>query len=117
AQVVLPSSAVDSTPAQLAGADSASNVAALVEESVVEVTGRVTANAAAPSGVELVDATVRVVSAAQPPPFDLYRPTLTAGLPTQLDHAGVALRHPARAKVFRAGAAAVRGFRSTLDSL
>ncbi|MBX6752407.1 MAG: aspartate--tRNA(Asn) ligase, partial [Micromonosporaceae bacterium] len=105
AQVVLPPSAVD---AELAG---------LVEESVVEVTGRVTANTAAPSGVELVDASVRVVNAAQPAPFDLYRPTLAASLPTQLDHAGLALRHPARQTVFRAGAAAVRGFRSTLDDL
>jgi Aspartyl/asparaginyl-tRNA synthetases len=105
AQVVLPPSAVDS------------ELAALVEESVVEVTGRVTANPAAPSGVELVDASVRVTSPAEPAPFDLYRPTLAASLPTQLDHACLALRHPARQKVFRAGAAAVRGFRSTLDEL
>jgi nondiscriminating aspartyl-tRNA synthetase len=105
AQVVLPPSAVDSV------------LATLVEESVVEVTGRVTANPAAPSGVELVDASVRVVNPAQPAPLDLYRPTLTASLPTQLDHAGLALRHPARQRVFRAGAAAVRGFRSTLDDL
>lgn len=103
-QVVLPPSTVDS------------GLAGLVEESVVEVTGRVSANAAAPSGVELVDATVRLVTAAEPAPFDLYRPTLAATLPTQLDHAGVALRHPARQAVFRVGAAAVRGFRSTLDA-
>lgn len=103
-QVVLPPSTVDS------------DLAGLVEESVVEVTGRVSANAAAPSGVELVDATVRLVTAAEPAPFDLYRPTLAATLPTQLDHAGVALRHPARQAVFRVGAAAVRGFRSTLDA-
>lgn len=104
AQVVLPPSGVDS------------ELATLVEESVVEVTGRVTANAAAPSGVEVVDASVRVVNPAQPAPFDLYRPTLNATLPTQLDHAGLALRHPARPKVSRAGAA-VRGIRSTLDAL
>jgi nondiscriminating aspartyl-tRNA synthetase len=60
---------------------------------------------------------VRLLSPAQPPPFDLYRPSLTAALPTLLDHADVALRHPARQAVFRAGSAAVRGFRSTLDSL
>ncbi len=86
------------------------------EESVVVVTGTVVANPAAPMGVEITDAEVRVVSAAEPPPFDLYRPTLTATLPTLLDHAGVALRHPRRQSVFRASAAAVRGFRSTLDS-
>jgi nondiscriminating aspartyl-tRNA synthetase len=50
-------------------------------------------------------------------PFDLYRPTLTATLPTMLDHAAVALRHPRRQAIFRAGAAAVAGFRSTLDGL
>ncbi len=81
------------------------------------MTGRVVANPAAPAGVEIAEAEVRVVSAAEPPPFDLYRPSLTASLPTLLDHAGVALRHPRRQAVFRAGAAAVRGFRSTLDSL
>ncbi len=87
------------------------------EESVVVVTGTVVANPAAPAGVEITDAEVRVVSAAEPPPFDLYRPTLTATLPTLLDHAGVALRHPRRQAVFRSSAAAVRGFRSTLDGL
>ena len=51
--------------------------------------------------------TVRVLSAAEPPPFDLYRPTLTATLPTLLDHAAVALRHPPRQAAFRLGAAAV----------
>jgi nondiscriminating aspartyl-tRNA synthetase len=81
------------------------------------VTGTVAGNAAAPSGVELASPTVQVISPAQPPPFDLYRPVLKATLPTILDHAGVALRHPARQAVFRAAAAAVRGFRSTLDSL
>ena len=87
------------------------------EESVVVVTGTVVVNPAAPAGVEIIDAEVRVTSAAEPPPFDLYRPTLTATLPTLLDHAGVALRHPRRQAVFRSGAAAVRGFRSTLDGL
>jgi nondiscriminating aspartyl-tRNA synthetase len=87
------------------------------EESVVVVTGTVVVNPAAPAGVEIIDADVRVVSAAEPPPFDLYRPTLTATLPTLLDHAGVALRHPRRQAVFRSGAAAVGGFRSTLDGL
>ena len=87
------------------------------EESVVVVTGTVVGNPAAPAGVEIIDAEVRVISAAEPPPFDLYRPTLTATLPTLLDHAGVALRHPRRQAVFRSGAAAVRGFRSTLDGL
>ncbi len=56
-----------------------------------------------------------MISPAQPPPFDLYRPTLGASLPTQLDHAAVALRHPLRQAAFRLSAAAAAGFRSTLD--
>jgi nondiscriminating aspartyl-tRNA synthetase len=90
---------------------------ALTEETVVEVDGTVVANAAAPGGVELVEAAVRTPAGpAEPPPFDLYRPSVAAGLPTLLDHAAVALRHPARQAVFRASAAAVAGFRSTLDA-
>jgi nondiscriminating aspartyl-tRNA synthetase len=58
-----------------------------------------------------------VAPAAEPPPFDLYRPRLTATLPTQLDHAAVALRHPDRQRVFRISAAAMAGFRATLDAL
>jgi nondiscriminating aspartyl-tRNA synthetase len=90
-------------------------VEAMTEESVVEVEGVVIANEAAPAGVEVVDATVRVLSEAVAPPFDLYRPSLTATLPTILDHASVSLRHPLRQAAFRMSAAAVGGFRSTLD--
>ena len=89
----------------------------LTEETVVEVEAEVVANAAAPAGVELVDPVVRAPDgAAVPPPFDLYRPQLTASLPTMLDHAAVALRHPSRRDAFRISAAAVAGFRSTLDA-
>lgn len=89
----------------------------LTEETVVEVVGTATGNPAAPGGVELTEPVVRVLGEpAVPPPFDLYRPALTAGLPTQLDHAALALRHPRRAAVLRAGAAAVAGFRATLDA-
>jgi nondiscriminating aspartyl-tRNA synthetase len=92
------------------------SVERLTEESVVEVTGTVVANDAAPAGVEVVDPRVRVVGGpAEPPPFDLYRPVLSAALPTQLDHAPVALRHPVRSAALRTGAAAVAGFRATLD--
>jgi nondiscriminating aspartyl-tRNA synthetase len=89
---------------------------ALTEESVVEITGTVIANETAPAGVEITEAELTVLSVAEPPPFDLYRPALTATLPTLLDHAAVALRHPARQAAFRMSAAAVHGFRSTLDA-
>jgi nondiscriminating aspartyl-tRNA synthetase len=88
----------------------------MTEESVVEVEGTAVANEAAPGGVEVEVATVRVVSPAQPPPFDLYRPELKASLPTQLDHAAVALRHPRRQAALRLEAAAGHGFRSALDA-
>jgi nondiscriminating aspartyl-tRNA synthetase len=91
-------------------------VEALTEESVVEVRASVTANEAAPAGVELVDPEVTLLAAAEPPPFDLYRPALTASLPTLLDHAAVSLRHPLRQAAFRISAAAVHGFRAALDA-
>ncbi|GAB3985164.1 aspartate--tRNA(Asn) ligase [Plantactinospora veratri] len=99
-------------------ADLRARLADLPEESVLEVTGRVVGNPAAPAGVELVDPTVRPLGdPAVPPPFDLYRPELTATLPTQLDHAAVALRHPIRSAALRVSAALVAGFRATLDRL
>ncbi|MFI7549714.1 aspartate--tRNA(Asn) ligase [Micromonospora sediminimaris] len=92
-------------------------VEALPEETVVEVVATVVTNAAAPGGLELTDPTVRPLGPpAVPPPFDLYRPELAATLPTQLDHAPVALRHPTRSAALRISAAAVAGFRATLDS-
>jgi nondiscriminating aspartyl-tRNA synthetase len=92
-------------------------VEALTEETVVEVTGRVVANETAPAGVELTEPRVRPLGApAVPPPFDLYRPALTASLRTQLDHAPTALRHPTRSAALRISAAAVAGFRAALDA-
>ncbi|GHJ45090.1 aspartate--tRNA(Asp/Asn) ligase [Catellatospora sp. TT07R-123] len=93
-------------------------VETLPEETVVAVEGTVTANPAAPGGVELTEVGVRLLGEpAQAPPFDLYRPVLTAGLPSQLDHAPVSLRHPSRSRGLRVAAAATGGFRRTLDSL
>jgi nondiscriminating aspartyl-tRNA synthetase len=88
---------------------------AVPEESVVEVVATVAANAVAPGGVELVDPLLRVVSAVSVPlPFELHRPALAATLPTQLDHAALALRHPSRAAALRIAAAATAGFRTAL---
>ncbi|MBQ1021977.1 aspartate--tRNA(Asn) ligase [Micromonospora sp. D93] len=89
----------------------------LTEETVVEVVGTATSNGTAPAGVELTDPTVRPLGPpATPPPFDLYRPALTASLPTQLDNAPTALRHPTRSAALRISAAAVAGFRAALDA-
>jgi nondiscriminating aspartyl-tRNA synthetase len=88
------------------------------EETVVQVTGAAKANPAAPGGVEVVEpAIVALTDPAEPPPFDLYRPELTAALPTLLDHAPVALRHPQLRAVHQLSARAVAGFRRALDAL
>jgi nondiscriminating aspartyl-tRNA synthetase len=54
---------------------------------------------------------------AEQPPVELRRPELKESLPTILDHAPVALRHPRRREAFRLAAASVRGFRAALDRL
>jgi nondiscriminating aspartyl-tRNA synthetase len=89
---------------------------ALLPESVLEIEGTVVASTQAPAGVELVDPTIeaRVVPTSAPP-FELRRPVLNAQLPTLLDHAAVALRHPPRRALAQIAAASTAGFRHALD--
>jgi nondiscriminating aspartyl-tRNA synthetase len=90
----------------------------LIAETVVEITGTVVANDQAPAGVELHDPEVTVIATSEAaPPFELRRPQLSAQLPTLLDHAAVALRHPRRRAAATIAAASARGFRETLDAL
>ncbi|MCP2281524.1 aspartyl-tRNA synthetase [Promicromonospora umidemergens] len=87
------------------------------EETTVEVTGTVTANPQAPGGVEITEPAVTpLTDAAETPPVELWRPALTAALPTLLDHAAVAWRHPAQKARWEVAAASLRGFRATLDA-
>jgi nondiscriminating aspartyl-tRNA synthetase len=86
----------------------------LTEESVVEIVATVSANEQAPGGVELTAPTITTLSRATELPFELHRPALSAALPTQLDHAALALRHPARRAALRTAAAATAGFRTAL---
>jgi len=87
------------------------------EETTVTVTGTVTANAAAPGGVEVTDATVTpLTEPGATPPLELWRPALNATLPTLLDHAPVAWRHPLQRARWELAAASLRGFRATLDA-
>ncbi len=95
----------------------ASMVAQWPEESVIEVTGRVVSNPQAPAGVEIVDAAVSLLSRAEPSPIELFQPVLNATLPTQLDHAAVALRHPERKRAFEIAAVSLARFRACLDAL
>jgi nondiscriminating aspartyl-tRNA synthetase len=90
----------------------------LLSETVVEITGTVTASPQAPGGVELHGPTIAVI--AQPvgaPPFELRRPVLNAQLPSLLDHAAVSLRHPRVRAGWSIAAASMAGFRSTLDGM
>jgi nondiscriminating aspartyl-tRNA synthetase len=86
-------------------------------ESVLRVHGLVVATPQAPRGVELVASAIDVLSeAVEPPPFELHRPRISAQLPTLLDHAAVALRHPRKQAVSRLAGASVEGFRRTLHA-
>ncbi|HEY1917632.1 MAG TPA: aspartate--tRNA(Asn) ligase [Streptosporangiaceae bacterium] len=103
---------VAATPAEIAAAER------LPEETVLAVTGRVAASDQAPGGAEIIQPVITPLSGpAEPPPFDLYRPTVTATLPTILDHAPASLRHPALRAPFEINAAAIAGFRAALDAL
>ena len=107
AQVVLPSGPAG---AHLCGPESAT------EETVLQVEGLVVANPQAPGGAELTDLVLTQLSGpVQPPPFDLYRPALTATLPTILDHAPTTLRHQQLQAGFQIAAASAAGFRGALD--
>ena len=88
------------------------------EETTVEVVGTLTANPSAPGGVEVTSSTIRpLTEPAATPPVELWRPALNTSLPTLLDHAPVAWRHPAQRARWELAAATLGGFRSTLDGL
>jgi nondiscriminating aspartyl-tRNA synthetase len=97
---------------------SQTDLAALPEETVLEICGLVMASAQAPGGAEIVEPELRTLSEpAAPPPFDLYRPSVSAALPTILDHAPTTLRHPVLRARFEIAAASIAGFRATLDGM
>ncbi len=88
----------------------------LTEETTVDVVGVVSSNTQAPGGVELVDPVISALTdPAATPPVELWRPAISAGLPTLLDHAQVTWRHPRQLATWQLAAASLRGFRETLD--
>jgi nondiscriminating aspartyl-tRNA synthetase len=90
-------------------------IAALYNESVLTVEGLVVAVPQAPGGYEVHAPKIEVLGQSHtPPPFDMFRPTIQAQLPTMLDFAPLALRHPRQRAIFRLGSATMEGFRSTL---
>src|SRR2546429_1862980 len=93
-------------------------LAGLNAESVLQIEGDAVAAEQAPGGVEIRDPRIEVIAAAsEGPPFDLFRPTIRAQLPTMLDHAAVTLRHPRHRAYFLLESAAMAGFRATLRGL
>jgi nondiscriminating aspartyl-tRNA synthetase len=93
-------------------------LAELPEETVIEVTGTVTASAQAPAGLEITDPAIRLLSEpAALPPVEIYKPDVAASLPVILDNAAVTLRHPKLRAPFEIASASVHGFRSALDAL
>ena len=90
-------------------------VSGYTEETVLAVTGLVVASKQAPGGAEITQPVLTALSEpAEPPPFDLYRPAVTATLPTVLDHAPTTLRHPVLRAGLEISAASVVGFRAAL---
>jgi nondiscriminating aspartyl-tRNA synthetase len=90
----------------------------LQSETVLEIEGRVVLASQAPSGVELHEPTFSVLAApVDAAPVELRRPVLKETLPTLLDFAPVALRHPRERAKFELAAASVAGFRAALDRL
>src|SRR5919108_4053700 len=80
----------------------------LQSETVLEVDGLAAAAAQAPGGFELQEPAFRVLAEpAEPPPVELRRPVLKETLPTILDNAPVALRHPSERAKFQIAAASL----------
>jgi nondiscriminating aspartyl-tRNA synthetase len=87
-------------------------------ESVIEVRGVVAAEAQAPGGAELHMTEVTILEPVlEPPPLEVNKREMKAALETFLDHAVIGLRHPKRRAILRLAAAAMAGFRATLDEM
>jgi nondiscriminating aspartyl-tRNA synthetase len=86
-------------------------------ETVIALEGLVVAEAQAPGGYELHGLHLEVVTpVVEAPPVPINKRQIKAALPTLLDHAVVANRHPQRRAVFRLAAGAMAGFRATLTA-
>ena len=91
--------------------------AGLGQETVISLTGLVVAEPQAPGGLELHDLAIEVITpVSEPLPIPINKRQIKATLPTLLDHAVIANRHPARRAVFRLAAGVMAGFRATLNA-
>ena len=89
----------------------------MAQGTVIEVVGEVVSAQSAPNGAELHAPQITVITPiSEPPPFTLHQRTLNVALPTLLDHAVVANRHPQRRAVLRLSAGAMAAFRRSLNA-
>ncbi len=92
-------------------------IAELALETVIALEGTVVSSPQAPGGIELHQPCLEVITPVkETPPIPLNKRQIKAGLPTQLDHATVLNRHPARRAVFRLAAGTMAGFLQTLTA-
>lgn len=86
-------------------------------ESVLWLSGVVVASEQAPGGSELHQPEVEIITpVTEPLPVLIGKKEIKAGLTTQLDHAVLVNRHPARRAVHRLGAGVMAAFREHLNS-
>jgi len=89
----------------------------LALESVIALEGLVVAAPQVAAGVELHQPRITIITPNhEAPPIPLHKAAIKASLPVLLDHAVVANRHPQRQAIFRLSAAAMAGFRATLQA-
>ena len=85
-------------------------------ESVIGLEGVVVASTQAPGGVEIHQPRAVLITPVEAtPPAPLHKKQMKATVPTLLDHAVVLNRHPQRRAIFKLSAAAMAGFRATLN--
>lgn len=93
------------------------NLETIQPESVIELQGWVAQNAQAPSGLELANPKISLLTAVTKPlPVSMSKKEIKAGLPTLLDNAVLLNRHPKRRAIFKLAAGAMAGFRCYLNS-
>ena len=85
-------------------------------ECVVDVRGTARAEPRAPAGIEVLAERIELISRAEPPPIELFKPKVVAEtrLDTLLDHRAVSLRAPEILDVFRVQAEILRAYRASL---
>jgi nondiscriminating aspartyl-tRNA synthetase len=89
----------------------------LAVESIIAIEGLVVAALQAPSGVELHDLHIEIITpVTEPPPVPINKRKLTMNIGTLLDHAVIANRHPARRAILRLSSAVMSAFRETLTT-